>query len=169
MPLVMADGAQVQVAVPIITTPEYVFTYMRLTRKIYPEAYDNWHNTMHQQPFDNVNLAHEYCISYKVTSKPGVSNVLKTTAKREREDDSDDSLSSSSKRKVHFRRSNSRESTSSTEQLRKKKKSDRTPGPCRNCERNGLPGQFHWIDRCPLKQDEKAKVEEEKPGKKRKL
>ena len=175
MPLLMADGAQVQVAVPIMTTHEYVFTYMRLTRRIYPDAYDNWYNTMHQQPFASVNLAHEYCISYKVTNKPGASSVLKTTVKREREDDNDDNSSgssrdSTSRRKVHFKRSSSRDSTSSTEQARKKKKASQPPGPCRNCERNGLAGQLHWINLCPLKQqEEKAKVEDEKAGKKRKL
>ena len=138
---------------------------MRLTSKLFPESHANWQNTMRSAPFDSVNSAYEYCNSFKVPTRLGVSSVLNTTVKRRRDDSSESegesSGSGSYKRKVHFkgrRRSNSMDSSSSRERKEKRSKSPQIPsGPCRNCERQGLMNQLHWISLCPLKQNDDEK------------
>jgi hypothetical protein len=191
MPLIMPNGLQQMVAVPIINPTEYVFTYLRLVSKLFPEAYDNWRNALHQAPFDSVNAAHEYCISYKVSSRSGISNVFNTTTKRNRETDSNESddesnassrSNRSSRKRVQFqkrnsassrKRSNSIDSLSSgSSKIQEKSKAPKIPsGPCRNCEKNGLKNQFHWINFCPLKVElqEKEKSEEDKDSKRKKV
>ena len=176
MPLLVANGAQQMVPVPIISPNEYVFMYMRLTSKLFPEAHANWQNTMRSAPFDSVNSAYEYCNSFKVPTRLGVSSVLSTTVKRRRDDSSESegesSGSGSYKKKVHFkgrRRSNSMDSLSSRERKEKRSKSPQIPsGPCRNCERHGLTSQVHWISLCPLKQ-ESSKTDDDKELKRKKV
>ena len=176
MPLPMASGAQQMVPVPIISPNEYVFMYMRLTSKLLPESHASWQSTVRSAPFDSVSSAYEYCNSFKVPTRLGVSSVLSTTVKRRRDDPSESegesSGSGSYKRRVHFkgrRRSSSMDSSSSRERKEKRSKSPQIPsGPCRNCEKHGLVNQLHWISTCPLKQ-ESSKSDDDKDLKRKKV